>query len=845
MSETREQILRRDYSTEFETLRQNAIIQRFMTHDRELTISTAGSSKSLTWLPERITWADFVGRLQHLIRGTETYDQYIRMTKPEQDKRKDVGGYVGGTLKGERRRKADVTGRDLITLDLDALPSDGVALVTAKLDALGCAWAVYSTRKHSPAKPRLRVIIPLSATVSGEEYEPIARRIAQGIDLLWCDPTTFQAERMMYWPSACLDAEYVFMVRDKQLLDGKRVLTTYTDWRDVRSWPTVPGTTDEPRISGAKKPDPTEKTGPIGAFCCEYSIPDAIETFIPGAYAPVEGDPKRYTYTGGSTTGGAIVYDDGRYLCSHHASDPVGDRGVNAFDLVRLHMFGQEDENVMSGTPVNRMPSYQKMVQFVMALPAVQRAVWREQDIRTQQDFATPEEAENNSDWLGMLERDTVGRIISSGYNAMILLEYDPLLSGKIYRDTFANVVYGRPPLPWFPRQEEKSDFPWTENDTSALIIYIARRSNNGLKVDKHIEHAMRAHTAKHSVNPVREYLQAELWDGVPRLDTVLIDYLGAPDSQFTNGVPYARAVARMTFTAAVSRAMSDGAVKFDTMIVMTGNQGLGKSSFIRKMAPLSLFTDGVTDFEGKNAQEIIQGKMFVEIAEMHAMFRSEISRVKSFLSQEVDDYRAAYGRTVEKRPRKCIIWGTSNDYEYLSDPTGNRRFLPIDTLVQMPTKSIWTDLDNEKQQIWAEAYMRYMLGEPLYLAGDVAKEATRQQELHNTPNVRDGVVRAFLEQKVPTDWLEMDLAARRLWKASRNNGLLPDGDSVALAPRERVCAQEVFIECLNGDLKNMKNSDARDINRIIRSTGRWADAAPGLKFGYCGTGRGFVRRPE
>lgn len=817
-----------------------------MIHDRAITISTAGSSKSLSWLPERTTWAAFTGRLRTPVRGIETYEGYLRLTKPEQDKRKDIGGFVGGTFKGERRKKADVTGRDLITLDLDALPSDGVQQVTDKLDALGCAWALYSTRKHKPEKPRIRVIIPLQATITGEEYEPVARRLAEHIGLIWHDPTTFQAERMMYWPSACLDAEYLFDTRDRPLLDGKKILSTYTDWRDVRSWPAVPGTTDTPRVSGVKKPDPTEKPGVIGAFNKEYTITDAMDTFLPGVYQPVEGDPHRFTYTGGSTTGGAIVYDDNRYLCSHHATDPVGDRGVSAFDMVRIHLYGQDDDSAAVGTPVNRLPSYGKMMDFAMAQPAVQSVVWRQQDEQTRLDFQLPETStEGDPEWAGRLERDPQNRICNSGYNAMVVLEYDPLLAGRIYKDEFSGAIWGKPPLPWEHRQKEGDDFLWSEDDRSCLQIHIARRTKNGVIGEKHMDNALRAHTAKHAVNPVRDYLMKEPWDGVKRLDTLLIDYLGAPDAEYTGGVPYARKVSRLMFTAAVARAMSDKAVKFDTMCVLTGNQGLGKSTFIRKMAILDLFTDGVTDFDGKNAAEVIQGKLFVEIPELHAMYKTDINRVKSFLSQEADDYRAAYGRVVEHRPRRCVFWGTSNDYEYLSDPTGNRRFLPIDTLIQEPTKSIWTDLDNEKQQIWAEAYARWQLGEPLFLSGDVAVEATRQQELHNTPNTRDGVIRAYLEKLVPEGWNEMDASARSIWLGNGKADIMPDGSPETLVPRDRICAQEVFIECLKGDLKNMKNSDARDINRVIRSTGEWREAPPSSNFGIYGRGRGFVRKSE
>lgn len=809
-----------------------------MTHDRSITLSVAGTSKSLVWLPESTTWAAFVERLRVPVRGTETFTQYQRMTKAEQAKRKDTGGFVGGTLLSERRRKMDVTGRDLVTLDLDALPEGGVQQVTAKLDALGCAWVIYSTRSHQPARPRIRVIIPLADTVNTEEYEPIARKLAESINLLWCDPTTFQAERMMYWPSASQDAEYIHEYRDRPLLDGKRVLATYPDWRDVRSWPKVPGTSDEPRLTGSKKPDPTEKRGPIGAFNREYTITDAMAEFLPGVYTPVEDDAHRFTYAGGTTTGGAIVYDDNRYLCSHHASDPVGDRGVSAFDLVRIHRFGQDDEHAVPGTPVNRLPSYQKMCELAMALPAVFAAVQQERYDQATADFGTPPEDGGDVTWMSHLQTDPrTGKPAKTAPNVMGMLAGDPRLKGRIYKNIFSGQILGKAPLPWAMRQDEKEEFFWTDEDDSGLRIYT--EALLGFRGTDLITDALRVHAATYGVHPIRDYLQQEAWDGIPRLDTLLIDYLGAQDT------PYTRRVTRMMLVAAVARSMSERPVKFDTMCVLTGHQGAGKSTFIRKLAIHDLYTDGVTDFEGKNAAEIIQGKLFVEIAELSALYKTDINRVKTFLSQEADDYRAAYGRVVEHRPRRCVFWGTSNDFEYLSDPTGNRRFLPVDVLVRKPAKSIWDDLDREKQQIWAEAYARWQLGEPLYLTGEVALEAARQQELHNTPNTRDGIIRAFLERQVPDDWLQMDLSQRRLWLSSKTPQILPDGSEVELVPRDRVCAQEVFLECLNGDLKQMRNADVRDINRVIRSTGMWKDAPPSSNFGYCGRGRGFLRKSE
>jgi hypothetical protein len=808
-----------------------------MKHDRQLTLTTAPSSKALSWRPEAISWSAVVQRLAIPQRSTDTQAAEQRMTTAERSKRKDVGGFVGGAFKGERRRKADVTGRDLITLDMDALPADGVAAVTAQLEALGCAWVIYSTRSHRPEKPRIRVILPLAATAQPDEYEPIARKIAQWLGIQWCDPTTFQAERMMYWPSASADGEYLYQHHDGPLLDGQKILANYDNWRDIRSWPRVPGTGDTPRISQSKKTDPATKTGVVGAFCREYPITDAIKAFLPDTYAPVEGDPYRYTYTGGSTTGGAIVYDDDKYLCSHHATDPVGDRGVCAFDLVRIHRFGQEDESILPDTPINRLPSYQKMAELAMGIQAVKSAVWREQDARTRQDFEIPDDSTGDPEWMGRLKRTERG-IANTSENALILLTYDPVIAGRLKKDSFSGAVYGQAPMPWVHRQDQTEIFRWTEDDMSCLRIY--RQLRAGIKGKDIIEDAFRAYTAGSAFNPIKDYITATPWDGVKRLDTLLIDYLGARDT------PYVRRVTRMMLVASVARALSDRAVKFDTMCVLTGHQGAGKSTFIRKRAIHDLYTDGVTDFDGKNAAEIIQGKLFIEIAELSALYKSDINRVKTFLSQEADDYRAAYGRVVEHRPRRCVFWGTSNDYEYLNDPTGNRRFLPIDVMEQAPTKDLWEQLDAEKPQIWAEAYRRWQLGEPLYLTGKEAQEASKQQETHNTPSARDGVILDFLDKPVPANWLEMDLAARRMfWAGGGKPEITPEGDTEELVRRDRVCAQEVFQEAFGGDLKHMRQADTREINRVIRSSGEWKNAYTGMSFGYCGRGRGFARKSE
>ena len=335
-----------------------------MNNDRPITITTAGSRKSVNWQPSTMMWSEFIAKLATPIRGTETLAEYMGYTKGKQDELKDVGGYVAGTLAGSRRKAGAVIGRDAITLDMDNIPAGGKDDVLRRIAGLGCAYAVYSTRKHCDAAPRLRVLVVLSRTVSADEYEPIARKLAEIIGITLCDPSTFEASRLMYWPSCSADSIYVYSYADKPFLDADGVLAMYADWHDVMSWPTVPGAGALTQKLVDKQQDPTTKDGVVGAFCKVYNIYRIIEELIPGVYVPCDGADDRYTYAEGSTAGGAVIYDDGKFLYSHHATDPAGGKLCNAFDLVRLHKFGKLDDEAKEGTPIGRMPSYVEMRRF-------------------------------------------------------------------------------------------------------------------------------------------------------------------------------------------------------------------------------------------------------------------------------------------------------------------------------------------------------------------------------------------------------------------------------------------------------------------------------------------------
>ena len=812
-----------------------------LTHDRQITISAAGTRTAAQWPAQLLYWSDFVQRLQTAVRGTETLQEYLALPKAQQDNLKDVGGFVAGELKDGRRKNSAVLGRDVVTLDLDNIPAGATDDVLRRVDGLGCAYVVYSTRKHEPLRPRVRVLVPTDRTVTADEYEPIARKLGQFLGIGLCDPTTFQAARLMYWPSCSSDSQYVYHYGDKPFLSADGMLAEYADWRNWQDWPQVPGADVQHARLAAKQGDPLTKPGIVGAFCKTYDIYSAIETFLPGVYKEA-GDDTRLTFAGGSTTGGAIVYDDGKFLYSHHATDPCSSRLVNSFDLVRLHKYGDQDDGATPGTPVNRLPSYVSMCTFAMELEGVSGLLMQERYEKAVKSFATdghapspaaqdapsPPVVKDDLSWVKRLDINASGVPLKASKNVRTVLENDANLRGRIRMDTFAERVMGTSPLPWPPRSGEGDIFQWRDDDDAGLREYL--HGVLGFRTEAIIQDGLTLCARKYQYNPVTEYLSALAWDGIPRLDTLFADYLGAEDS------PYCRAVARKSFTAAVARAMSPG-VKYDTMPVLTGAQGIGKTTLIQKLG-LSWFTNSLESFEGKDAADLIQGVWIAEIGEMGAYSRSDVRTIKSFLSRTEDIYRAPYARKSEKHPRRCVFFGTSNDDQYLKDPTGGRRFWPVDCGINDLKKSVFRNLDSEIDQIWAEAVMRWRAGETIYLTGELEEEARKQQELHRETDPWEGIVTEFLERRVPPDWLKRSLDERNLFWSGEFGKYT--GESV---PRDRVCAQEIWLEALGGNKRGMRRAETLRINSILDQLPGWKKTPNIYRFGPHGVVKGgYVR---
>lgn len=820
-----------------------------MNNDKKISISIGASRWSVQWTQTTMLWSELCNRLKTPVRTEETVEEYHKMKKADQGKLKDIGGFVGGTLKGLQRKAINVTGRDLITLDLDAIKPGDTDHVVRTIDSLGMAYVIYSTRSHTEHRPRLRVVVPTDRTMTVDEYEPIARKLASLIGIGMCDGTTFEASRLMYWPSCPKDAQYVYHVGDKRFLSADGMLGLYEDWHDVRSWPQVPGHEADQRERQllAKQGDPKTKHGIVGAFCRVYGIREALDEYLPHAYTTVEGSADRLTFATGSTVAGAVIYDDDQFLYSHHNTDPCGGQLVNAFDLVRLHKFHDLDETAKDGTPVHKLPSYTAMSKLAMqdksvvaelnAARAQESAQNVFADLISQEEKGKQEltdlspNALTDVEWMktSTLRYDDNGRVKPTLDNMLKILVHDQALSGRIAFDRFASRYVAKGALPWNMTPGTRL---WTDADDAGLRWYLENKYEVTGR-DK-VQDAMIMCAEQNGLNEVLDYLKSLKWDGVPRLDTLFIDYLGAEDNVYT------RAVARKSLTAAVARAFEPGC-KYDTMPILIGRQGAGKSTLIRTIGK-KWYADGLSTFEGKEAAENIQGKWIIEAGEMAGYTRAEENASKQFLSRQVDVFRQAYGRRTQEYPRRCVFFGSSNQYEFLKDITGNRRFWPIDIEAQKPTKNVYVNLPGEVDQIWAEAVVRYKNGEPLIIEDneDVLRLAETARETHMESNSKTGIINEFLLQKVPKNWNTMSRTARRTFLTMGSH--TPDED---LEYRDRICAAEVWYECFGIDPSRMKKVDTREINQILMDSPYTEGKAKLMRFGEYGVQRGFNIKNE
>ena len=797
-------------------------------HDRKLLIAIGRSRKASQWQNKEMMWSEFLDKLATTTRTRETVTDYAAMSKADRDTVKDVGGFVGGYLKNGRRNNASVVNRCMLCLDADN--ADPGLMDDLDMTFIN-AYALYSTHSHTSEKMRLRLIIPLMRTVTPDEYAAVARRVADDLNLTRFDPTTFEPARLMYWPSTPENGEFVFQYSDAPFLDPDEVLNTYADWRDASLWPTTQPVEERIRHTAGKQEDPTEKRGIIGAFCRAHTITDVLDTLLKDIYHPSMED-NRYTYVGGSTTGGLVIYDD-KYAYSHHATDPAGGKLCNAFDLVRWHLFtpgGSAPDGALVGDEASSM---KLMQEYAAKDEATKRQLAEERRAQAMEEFsdldadaasAAKKAPEENANWQDGLDIDKHGKVKDTLGNLALILRNDPGLKDISYNIHRSGIdirrdAEGKTTLPWTQLKPG-----WNESDLGAIQIYLERVY--GLYTPSKLKGILMAIAAERSYHPIRDYFDAlPAWDGVPRVETLFIDYLGSPDTA------YIRAIARKMMVAAVARIYEPG-IKFDSVVVLNGPQGMGKSSFFAKLGG-KWFSDSLTisDMKDKAAPEKLQGYWILELGELAGLKKMDVETVKAFITRQDDKFRHSYGYSVEDHPRQCIIVGSTNNGDgFLRDVTGNRRFWPVTCTTNSPHRP-W-EVESVVPQLWAEAYTLYRAGEKLFLSLEEEKQASMEQTAALESDVREGMIAEYLDKLLPEDWDRMDLAERR---GFLRGDPFTGGNRVGTVQRTTVCAVEVWAECFGKDPSAIKRSDTYDIFGMLMKIGGWEK--------YSGNKTGVQRR--
>lgn len=790
-------------------------------YDGSVTIAVGESRRSTQWKNKEVLWSQLVERLSIPTKTPETVDEYRGFAKSKRDEIKDVGGFVGGSLKGGRRKAEAIMQRRLLTLDLDDVPRNADPWDTVVL-VLGCAAVLYSTHSHRPEAPRLRLVMPLSRPVSPEEYSAIARKVAQDIGIDMCDDTTYEPHRLMYWPSASINAEYRYEVEDGPWLNADEQLARYVDWHDPSEWPISSRRAEALHRLASHQESPLEKNGIVGAFCRVYDIHDAIEHFLPDTYEKY--DDNRYTYKGGSTSGGLVLYDNGVFAYSHHGTDPASGKLCNAFDLVRIHLYGNLDDDTSPGTPSHKMPSFMKLQDEAMQIPEVREELAKANFERLKDRFDDPDE---DYDWVGQLTCNKNGKFDNTINNVQLIMEHDAGLRGKYFYDTFKERMTVCGDLPWC-KLADRMTTTWTDTDDAGLrnFLEIKYEIVNTMKIGDAVLLAMQS-CMRH---PVREYLLSLKWDGVARADTIFIDYLGAEDTEYT------RTVTRKALIGAVARIMQPGC-KHDHILVLVGPQGCRKSTTLAKLGK-SWFSDSFYTVQGKEAYEQIQGFWLIEMGEMAATRKAELESIKQFVSKQSDSYRAAYAKRTQEHPRQCAFFGTTNDDEFLRDATGGRRFWPV-TVTDKGRETGDYFTAEIVDQVWAEIVMRYSAGENWYLDNAKIEAVARQiQDAHTEMNGKQGLLEQFVERLLPKDWATRNLSQRL---AYWNDGF-DDENQAGTERRKTICALEIHCELFGGAVKDYTPQKTREYNAMLKRLPGWK-ARSRINYGEIyGQQRGFVR---
>lgn len=781
--------------------------------------------------------------------SAETHRKYLTLAdvakmlqNPGTHKREK--SYIAGELEGHYRNHENVINRSMLTLDLDGAQECGFKALRASLSGFYYLW--HTTYSHSEEKPSYRVLVPLAEPVTPGQYTEIVRRIVSTYPEASIDPSCTKPEQVMFTPAS----ENVF-IYDYGVQEGALA--------DKSLW--VPGNPSAlevavPLARADRKADPYTVRGIVGKFNRAYpDLDELIHEFeLPYTFDSATG---RYRYDGSSpdSTPGMRELDDrpGLYY-SWHAKDPAAGYAQNAFDLVRIHKFGhldaeyeQEKATALAGEkdPKKRAAVSRKYVAAnAPSYKACRDFLDYNEDFSTrvsdlsrrgiasnitaayiQQEQNTPPGTPSDSHelvasetidlgWVKKLQLDAKTQLpVDSLKNICLIMENDPNVA-DIWKCDRGNFIAMSPAEMWMeypnPEREEAHD-DYTDDLRDVLeTVY-------GLKVTvERAEQAIRKQAKKKVLDPVKEYLDSLVWDGQKRLDTCL------PGVE--EHTEYTRMVARKSLLAAIARVYHPG-IGADQTLILVGRERRGKSEWISRMCKGMEVSLG--DIKQKDSLMLAHRAWIVVSNEAGALNQADFDDLKDFMTTKKDSYRAPYARQPREYRRRWVIWGSTNEAEFLREREGNRRFLLVECTGRLDF-DLFTP--GYVDQIWAEAMHAYNQGETHRLSDYEEALAAKERVKYTRSDSWTEMIEELLRVPVPKNWEKVRLSERsrrvRQYEESITE-TLGSTSSPAEKPREFITPLEAWVEVLGGTPKDLSRQDH----------GRLSDAMAAL------VSRGILRR--
>lgn len=822
-------------------------------------------------------------------RTRDKYREYMNADRETKNRIKDVGGFIGGETEGNRRTTGIRIMRQILTLDIDTKLPNILDYLKRNVYFL---CIVHSTHSHSPNENRFRLIAPLSREVNADEYEAVGRRVAYQIENSkyetlqgLFDETTFQANRLMFFPSVSADGEYICellnlnVFDDEQpIIDVDKILDDYLDYKDVYEW-FKPQKTDSYQIgkNALCNKQPLKAKGLVGAFNRTYTVSQAIEKFLPQVYRKEKNG--RYTYLKGESYGGGVLLNNDTIFYSHHGTDPANTYYRSAFDLVRIHRFGSYDtdftpERLLTETVWEKSDSFQKMIEFCRSLPEVvanseanialsQRLEQEAQAIaanypteptstETPQDGdattnGSSEEEEKEEDKWWIVKLDGVK---NPALKLSIIFEHDKILKGLFYYDTFRdNICFLRQPY-W--RKEFVPGTAIDDRDMSHIRHYLKKVYDvSGKDV---VDDAIVVEADKIQINKVKDFFESLVWDGKPRLETFFHDFFKVPLNPFT------RVAFKHWLVGAVSRVYKAGA-PMDLVLVIKGNQGIGKSLFLKRLATFDfskpedhLYSDTKIDFnKAKDSYEQLEGIWIYEWKELAGMNMSEQESIKAFVDKTEDKFRRSYGRRITEIKRRVAFAGTTNDKTPLRDRTGNRRFLVLESQLERHEcyiKDMSLFSQEYRDQLIAEAIHLYKNGFDIFAW---SREELDWWEKSNEANLAEndfqGAISNYLNMRRPRSWYSMSIMEMlnymNTYDFEKDRSTSQLYDNAALVPVERVCVLELWKIALQQRDPTINRYHRELILQAIENLGWEIDRTRQSRFGPFGHQQPITRKRQ